>query len=257
IVNTDAERLQILRLAQSLQSPVYLNVQVRADRSGAIAHAFAQRGFFPEIRENAHGNNTSFVVRGYMKDSSTENSVFTALEEDFQAAGTLNFVRNIRHANDVSAAIEPLLSHSSLDFTQIQFQPGVVLLAGSYSAEQRDRLEAIMSQVQQQLEVPVPFEIISAQTVHRAVSDQAQPAESEDIPTSAQDAPKPHTQSRGFEVTGVTMAPLRFITLSTGECIFEGGLLPSGHILEAISTQELQLSKDKTRFTYTLRGANE
>lgn len=53
------------------------------------------------------------------------------------------------------------------------------------------------------------------------------------------------------------MAPLRFITLSTGECIFEGGLLPSGHILEAISTQELQLSKDKTRFTYTLRGANE
>ncbi|GAB1409639.1 hypothetical protein MASR1M90_07930 [Desulfovibrionales bacterium] len=251
-VQTDAQRLQILRLAQSLQSPVYLNVQVRSDRSGAIAHAFAQRGFFPHVVETSNSTNTDFLVRGYMKDTSTENTAFAAVEEDFQSAGILNFKRTICHAQDVITVLEPLLASNKMTTTQIEFLPGIVLLSGTHTSDQREILQTIMSDVQQHLDVPIPFEIVPAhlrQAERGAELLGTSPKEEKTTP--------PHSEPYNFAVTGVTLAPLRFITLDTGECVFEGGVLPSGHILEGIDTNALQLSKDGVRSTYTLRGTND
>ena len=53
------------------------------------------------------------------------------------------------------------------------------------------------------------------------------------------------------------MTPMRFISLSDGQRVFEGGRLPSGHILEAISLDNLTLSRDGQTTTYPLRGNNE
>lgn len=187
-----------------------------------------------------------------MKDTSTENTAFAAVEEDFQSAGILNFKRTICHAQDVITVLEPLLASNKMTTTQIEFLPGIVLLSGTHTSDQREILQTIMSDVQQHLDVPIPFEIVPAhlrQAERGAELLGTSPKEEKTTP--------PHSEPYNFAVTGVTLAPLRFITLDTGECVFEGGVLPSGHILEGIDTNALQLSKDGVRSTYTLRGTND
>ena len=56
---------------------------------------------------------------------------------------------------------------------------------------------------------------------------------------------------------GVTLTPMRFISLATGQRVFEGGLLPGGYVLESIGVKELKLRKDGRIIVYRLRGSNE
>ena len=60
----------------------------------------------------------------------------------------------------------------------------------------------------------------------------------------------------GLKVTGVTMKPLRFVTTSDGQRLFEGAVLPGGYVLERISTRELTLRKGGQTTTYVLRGSS-
>lgn len=61
----------------------------------------------------------------------------------------------------------------------------------------------------------------------------------------------------GLNINGVTMSPMRYVSLGTGEKVFEGGMLPGGYILESIGIHELKLSKDGRLTVYQLRGSNE
>lgn len=273
-VDSDAQRAQVLRLAQSLQIPVYLDLHVRTDRSSALAHAFAQRGLFPEVTEVS--DNGNLLVRGYIKDAQTEDAAFTALLEDFHAAGKLSISRTIKHAKDVMAVLEPLLDAEDLDFAHVEFLPGVVTFAGTFAEGQRLRLQETMNEVQQTLEVPVPFKIVPGKPQTLTVrTDVSRPAIAPTPLSPAQtrtEAPQPlnvasilpdrpqgvsDADTIDLKVTGVTLTPMRFITLGTGERIFEGGLLPSGHVVEGIGTQELRLRKDGGVTIYRLRGSDE
>ncbi len=272
-VSTDAERLQVLRLAQSLQTPIHLDLHVRSDRSSAIAHAFAQRGLFPEVVEIA--DNGSVLIRGYIKDAQTEEAAFAAVLDDFQAAGKLPVTRKISHAGEVAAMLEPLLAKNELDFAQPEYLPGIVTFAGTFSEMQRTRLQEVMSDVQQRLETPVPFKVVPEKP--RRLTARAEPLASEPSagprqrgedramsPVPAPDNVRPtgimtptEPDTDGIKVTGVTLTPMRFITLNTGERVFEGGQLPSGHVVEDIGAKELRLRRDGVVTTYKLRGNNE
>ncbi|MBQ7457159.1 MAG: type III secretion system inner membrane ring subunit SctD [Desulfovibrio sp.] len=61
----------------------------------------------------------------------------------------------------------------------------------------------------------------------------------------------------GMTVTGVFRAPLNFVTTQDGRRFFLGSTLPSGYILEGISTDALLLRKGNTVLTYRLRGSHE
>ena len=74
----------------------------------------------------------------------------------------------------------------------------------------------------------------------------------------AGDAPAPQADDvPELRVTGVTLTPMRFISLATGQRVFEGGLLPGGYVLESIDVKELKLRKDGRIIVYRLRGSNE
>ena len=47
VLRDDAERADLLRLAQGVQYPVYLDVTLRGDRVDAVTSAFASRGILP------------------------------------------------------------------------------------------------------------------------------------------------------------------------------------------------------------------
>lgn len=256
-VADDHERARLLRLAQSLHSPVQLDVHVRADRIEAIAFAFNRQGLFPEIIKAAEGN--GYRVRGYMRSSQVEDAAFAAALEDFPPAARPLLTRDIVHADEVDNILRPLLARAGMNFVPTDYHPGLVTFPGTFSEIQRSELETVMSEAQQALGVPVPFRIVAAAQVAPA------PAETPDNETAAMPLAAAalgaeaitDTGIEGLQVTGVTLSPMRFISVQTGERIFEGGLLPSGHTLESIGDKELRLRKDGVVTIYRLRGVNE
>lgn len=256
-VADDHERARLLRLAQSLQSPVQLDIHVRADRIGAIAFAFNSQGLFPEILKTEESND--YQVRGYMRSRQVEEAAFAAALEDFPANMRPLLVRDIIHADAVDGALRPLLARADMDFVSADYRPGMVIFSGTFSEAQRSVLESVMSETQQVLGVPVPFRIVAATQV--TLTKAATPANTTSaMPMAAQGpvATEPSEASiEGLQVTGVTLSPMRFISVHTGERVFEGGLLPTGHTLESIDDKELRLRKDGVVTIYRLRGANE
>jgi type III secretion protein D len=256
-VADDHERARLLRLAQSLQSPVQLDVHVRADRIGAIAFAFNSQGLFPEILKTEESN--GYQVRGYMRSSQVEDAAFAAALEDFPANMRPLLVRDIIHADAVDGALRPLLARAGMDFVSTDYHPGMVIFSGTFSEAQRSVLESVMSETQQALGVPVPFRIVAATQV--TLTRAATPANTTSAMPMAAPSPMATEPSEasieGLQVTGVTLSPMRFISVNTGERVFEGGLLPTGHTLESIDDKELRLRKDGVVTIYRLRGTNE
>ena len=64
------------------------------------------------------------------------------------------------------------------------------------------------------------------------------------------------TGSSSFQVSAVSMGPMKFITLKNGERVFEGGELPGGYVLEKVSVDELTLTRNNTTTLYPLRGSS-
>ncbi|MFR0873461.1 MAG: hypothetical protein ACLSHC_01535 [Bilophila wadsworthia] len=163
--------------------------------------------------------------------------------------------RTIRHADAVEAVLLPLLKEADLAFVQVRFLPGKVELAGRFDVAQRIRLDGVLDKARAELGVPVVFDVVASFEKKRPAEVRreaaAQQAEAGDVPApQADDMPE-------IRVTGVTLTPMRFISLATGQRVFEGGLLPGGYVLESIGVKELKLRKDGRIIVYRLRGSNE
>ena len=142
---------------------------------------------------------------------------------------------------------------------QVRFLPrkGWSLRAG-FDVAQRIRLDGVLDKARAELGVPVVFDVVASfekkrpQAEVRREAAAPQQAEAGDVPApQADDMPE-------IRVTGVTLTPMRFISLATGQRrVFEGGLLPGGYVLESIGVKELKLRKDGRIIVYRLRGSNE
>lgn len=257
----DAERADLLRLAQGVQYPVYLDVTLRGDRVDAVASAFASRGFSLSVQEKTGNPDDGLNLAGYMKDGLVEEQAFSAVREDVPElqddAVWSRLDRSIRHADAVEAVVLPLLKEADLAFVQLRFLPGKVELAGRFDVAQRIRLDGVLDKARAELGVPVVFDVVAsfekkrpqAEIRREAAAPQQAEAGSASAP-QADDVP-------GLRVTGVTLTPMRFISLDTGQRVFEGGLLPGGYVLESIDVKELKLRKDGRIIVYRLRGSHE
>ena len=236
VLRDDAERADLLRLAQGVQYPVYLDVTLRGDRVDAVTSAFASRGFSLSVQEKTDNPDDGLDLAGYMKDGLVEEQAFSAVREDVpelrDQAVWSRLDRTIRHADAVEAVLLPLLKEADLAFVQVRFLPGKVELAGRF-------------------DVVASFENKRPQAEVRREAAAPQQAEAGDVPApQADDMPE-------IRVTGVTLTPMHFISLATGQRVFEGGLLPGGYVLESIGVKELKLRKDGRIIVYRLRGSNE
>mgnify|MGYP000399605808 FL=1 len=82
VLRDDAERADLLRLAQGVQYPVYLDVTLRGDRVDAVTSAFASRGFSLSVQEKTDNPDDGLDLAGYMKDGLVEEQAFSAVRED-------------------------------------------------------------------------------------------------------------------------------------------------------------------------------
>ena len=112
VLRDDSERADLLRLAQGVQYPVYLDVTLRGDRVDAVTSAFASRGFSLSVQEKTDNPDDGLSLAGYMKDGLVEEQVFSAVREDVpelrEQAVWSRLDRTIRHADAVEAVLLPL-----------------------------------------------------------------------------------------------------------------------------------------------------
>ncbi len=298
-IASDSERGRILRLAQFLHFPVYLNLTVRSDAAEAVKSSYNAMGLYPEVTELPPSAHPGLLVRGYIRDGILEEQALQQAKrnvpglqkngEDTKAA--LDIYSDICHMEDVKALLEPaLVAQGMRDAANVEYLPGRIVIHGTLTPQTRATLSDIAARIQQQLDVPVPMDIVNGfqplakrsqegstetisgkpdekhvevkfpapkQNEDKTKQEAAQTAPPKAAPLQAEGPKSPLPLPRGFKVTSVSMGPLRFITLDNGERLFEGGELPGGYIVENISVDELKLSKGDQKTSYPLRGKHE
>lgn len=262
-IASDRERGRLLRLAQFLQFPVYLDVTVRSDAADAVRASFNTLGLYPDVTELPPSAHPGLLVKGYIKNGVLEEQALSEAVRnvpDLQTSPStgkpkLALFRDIRHETDVQILLAPALISAGLETVKTEYLPGRIVLHGAFTPQTRSSLEKTVAAVQERLGVPVRFDIVND-------SETLQPAKSDNIYAreeprrSAPAAPEQH-EATGFSVTSVSMGALKFITLAGGERVFEGGDLPGGYRLESISVDALTLSRNNQTITYPLRGSHE
>lgn len=271
----DAERGRLVRLVQGLHYPVYLDVQVEQDLMQGLAAAFYSRELYPQVWAERDDNGIRLHISGYMKDGVVEAWALAGAREDLPWLGPFldegtepspgTLIRSILHADDVELVLRPALDAARLEKVRVNYLPGTIDISAVFDVEARSRLDRVLADVRERLGVPLEFQIreehpqlsqpVAGKTTglhpDKPAAMQAQEQGDGLAPAAAQRSPS------AFRVTGVTMTPMRFITLESGERIFEGGILPGGHTLESISQTQLGLRRDGHTSTLTLRGSSE
>ena len=256
VVGSDAERATLLNLARNVHYPVYLDLVVRGDRVEALRAAFNSRGFFPPVDEEDGRLRAAL----YVKDGLAEEWAFSSVRDDVpglrdQAAWDA-LERVVRHAADVEPVLRRALKEAGLEFVGIRFLNGQVELAGEFDSDQQRRLSETLDAVSAELGVPVTFSVVPS----FARADAARGRTSSVPEPEPRPVAEPESAADplgGTQVTGVTLSPMKFISLSNGQRIFEGGLLPGGYTLDGIDVRVLTLRKGGQTLQYPLRGAQD
>lgn len=276
-IASDSERGRLLRLAQGLDFPVYLNLSVHSDAADAVRASYNAMGLYPDVTELPPSPKRGISVRGYIRDGILEEQALESARRNVpelaakegEEKAELEIFTEIRHMDDVSICLEPALAAERLrSSVSVDYLPGRVLLRGALTPKTKSTLSDIAADVQQRLGIPVPIDIIN--TAEAAAEPEAgavpiQPKKDETHASVQQEKPQQHPapptadtrRVERFRVTSVSMGPMKYITLENGERVFEGGELPGGYIVEGIGVDELVLSKNNNKTIYPLRGGND
>lgn len=251
-VLNEKERTRLWSMAQSLRCPVYIQVRVREDLAQAVTMKLNASGIFPEVILS--GEDQTLHMAAYIKDIQTENAVFASLDKDLP--GLPKIEKRIVHASRLKAMIEHALDHAQLQNIQVSMGVGRMELTDPSSIGNHEALQQVMKRIEKNLNIPLVYTIISRDMSPADGSPVTPLAPGGISPEMRPPSPEGFTLA-DLQITGVTLRPMRFIRLANGQRVFEGGMLPGGHVLENISLDTLALSKNGRTTTYLLRGINE
>ena len=256
-IASDRERGRLLRLAQLLEFPVYLNVSVHSDAADAVRTSFNTLGLWPEVTELPPSSRPGVRVRGYVQTGHLEELGLSYARRNVPALQAskeggkpaLEIFSEFCHEDDVQAVLDPALEAAGVGFVARNYLPGKVELRGTLTPQSKKALEDVVVDVLKKLGKPVPFNIVNdaeekqAQAnIYTAHGEQA---------TQQSDSPA------RFKVISVSMGAMKFVTLNSGEIVFEGGELPDGSILDAINVDSLTLNRNGKKTQYPLKSSHE
>lgn len=248
VVKDEQERTVIWQMAQEMQVPVQIDVQVRDDLARAIRDSLNAQGLFIAVKVDDTGEAS---IRGYMENKLIESAALSTVKHDVPNAGNLS--RKIVFAEQLAPLLDTAMLNAGLENTSIRYTPGTISITGMLTLEEKGRLEQIFRNLEKQLDIPLRYVLLPPRPKKSTSATNPFKLLDKD---SAQDDSGDNEDTgpfRGTRVTGVTMEPMKFITLDNGERIFEGGVLPGGHTLEMISPRELTLRKGNAKTKYELK----
>ena len=169
-IASDSERGRILRLAQFLQFPVYLDLTVRSDAAESVKSSYNAMGLYPEVTELPPSSHPGLLVRGYIRDGILEEQALQQarrnvpglLKPGENQKAALDIYSDIRHAEEVKALLEPaLVALGMRDAANVEYLPGRIVIHGALTPRTRAALSDMAARIQQQLDVPVPMDIVN------------------------------------------------------------------------------------------------
>lgn len=248
LVKNEQERTFIWQVAQEMQVPVQMDIQVQDDLARAVRDALNAQGLAVAVGLDDTGKVT---LRGYMENKLIESAALSSVKSDVPNINEIS--RKIVFAEQLSPLLDAALAEAGLDHVVVRYTPGVVSITGVLTTEEKERLEHVFQNLEKQLDVPLRYVLVPPRPKKQSGKDASFGLGHKNSGRDDTEEPGDSGPFQGKRVTGVTMSPMKFITLDNGERIFEGGLLPGGHTLEQVSPRELTLRKGNTVSKYELK----
>lgn len=259
LLSDDRELSRLVRLVASQPTRVYLTVEVEDDLVRAVRELMLARGFFPEVRRV----DGQLSVAAYLRDGLVEARLFETLRGDM--AGLGRPLWRVVYAPQVKAVLEEELGRVGLGDMALHFGDGWIEWGGELDLAGRQRLEQARTAAESRLKVPLGLRPAGALPAVGAGPAEVQPFASGPVTLPGQTGPVALADAvrspdldplGGLKIMGVTLEPLRFLTTQDGRKYFEGGVLPSGYTVTAISAREITLARDGRTVSHQLPGAS-
>lgn len=252
VVADDAARAKLLAFAKTFEWPVVLDVIVESDYTNAYRSAFNTLGYWPEVSfVRTKDDGIGLRIAGYMVSSVEEERAFadalrsvppvTALRTGAAEGKSVVIERKIRYREDVEKLVAKAFEEARLGDVRVEYLHGSLRFTTTLTPEQSARVERAVAGIRKASDVPVRIDVVNVpgKAPRAAVKTAAK--------KSADKGGMP------FRVTGVSGGALKFVTLSDGRKVFEGGTLPGGWRLESASQEKLVLSKNGRKINHPLK----
>lgn len=199
-------------------------------------------------------DNNLVEISAYIKDPYVEARLFTTLSSQYEQ----NFLRHIVYKDKLEELLLPKLKEKHLDFLTFNYTDGAIFYAGDLTLKERADLFKIRDDLKDELAIPLEFynmqDLPKSRIETINVIDDSENTETVDKPVEVVDTKVTKTEPLNIEdIMGVTLEPLRFITLRNGHKYFEGGVLPSGFTVSQIDIHKIVVKRGNEVHEFKLR----
>ena len=259
-VANDDQRGQLIRISKMLPYPTTLQVSVDEDITDALKSGFNAQDIWPavEIRKPDGKDGVKdriLAVSGYIKNEQTESKAFDkALANTpqlLQLKNSPKLLRTIRYERDLQPLVRKSFTARELASTRVLYLPGKIELQLQLTPEREKALAKAIQDLRKASDVPLIIDIknVDEQTLAKAAASATGAPSAAPVLAAA----KPVSAGPAFRVVSTSLGALRFVKLSNGDRVFEGGRLPGGYTLVRIQADKLILSQGGKRIVHPLR----
>lgn len=243
ILGNDRERAQLHSLAQKMQFPVYLDITVREDIVKTLKNIYSLKKIMPTVTVDGKKIFVGYYVKDELYKEIAQKNLAVMLPyykeiEDRLSVSTV-------YEKELAERIKEKLKKTAVKKINPVFEEGRVYFGSSHSREEEKQIRTVMDEISGELGFQIPYRFAPAAI--------AEKSEKTAVPAKTQGTAEKR-QNSGFKVISVNTGAIPFITLSSNEKIFIGGVLPDGGILESVSLKELTINHNGSVTIYPLRG---
>ncbi len=255
-VRSEEELARLVSALPPLPYGAAFEVQYDGQQLLSLQRALTVLGASTEVRAGAQGE---AEIYGYIRDPYVEAQLLTALQPYFPA---LRFSPHFIYATELIPAVSAASAAAALPLSW-QAQDFALVYNGDLTFGQLQDLKALQQQLSTELKLPLVFlsSKEAGSTLVARINDpksvaalfQSKSGQQGVVLQPEPTAAEPAGTFSAEDVAGVTMQPLRFITLRNGQKYFEGAVLPGGAVLQQINLEWLVLNQHGQEVIYELR----
>lgn len=243
ILDNDRERAKLHSLAQKMQFPVYLDITIREDIVKTLKNIYALKKISPTITINGKEIFVGYYVKDELYKEIAQKNLAAMLPyyREIEDRLTVNTV----YEKELAELLRQKQAKTAVKKLNPIFEEGRIYFSGSHSREEEKQIRTVMDEISGELGFQIPY--------HFAVAAIAEKKEKTAVSAKKQSTAEKQ-QNSGFKVVSVNTGAIPFITLSSNEKVFIGGVLPDGGILESVTLKELTINHNGSVTIYPLRG---
>lgn len=248
---------RLIRELPKLPYAVAFEIEVRDQLLTDIEKACAVHGASVKAAY-AGGDNSRILLYGYVQDPYLEAKLIEAVSEELQHRSL------VAHFTGAEA-MQRLLARLQPQELKLSLQPDLfkIYYTGELTLSDRELLKKLEQAVAAEIKAPVVFDSVknrdrsqielysfTNRDLNLATTHEKSENESD---TDVAAVPDGRVAFNPQDIVGVTMQPMRFVSMADGSRYFEGSVLPDGAVLKEISVHALTLERQGEIFIHELK----